>query len=207
MNFHKEKIVCAGASQITLMIDEKPLCGLSDFASCGAGAPEWEIFMEIERKFLVEKLPSGLSSYESLMIEQAYLCTDPVIRIRRENENYYMTYKSRGLMTREEYNLPLNAAAYEHLLDKADGNIISKKRYLIPIAKPVFASSFALPASLPELKIELDVFEPPFAPLVIAEVEFPDEETANAFIPPAWLGEDVTNSPKYHNSYLSEMKL
>ncbi len=39
--------------------------------------------MEIERKFLIKELPENLSSYKCLVIEQAYLCTEPVIRIRR----------------------------------------------------------------------------------------------------------------------------
>ena len=163
--------------------------------------------MEIERKFLIEKLPEDLDQYQYLLIEQAYLCTTPVIRIRREDDNYYLTYKGKGLMTREEHNLPLNQDAYEHLLNKADGNIISKKRYLIPIAKPIFAGGYTLPTEAVSLTIELDIFEPPFAPLCIAEVEFPDEEMANAFIPPAWLGEDVTENPQYHNSSLSKKEL
>lgn len=162
--------------------------------------------MEIERKFLIKKLPADLSRHQYLLIEQAYLCTAPVIRIRREDDNYYLTYKGKGLMTREEYNLPLNQSAYEHLLAKADGNIISKKRYLIPVEKPAFSSGYRLPAESVSLTIELDIFEPPFAPLIIAEVEFPDEEMANSFLPPAWLGEDVTENPKYHNSSLSEIK-
>ncbi len=159
--------------------------------------------MEIERKFLIEELPIDISTCQCLIIEQAYLCTNPVVRIRRENDEYYLTYKGKGLLAREEYNLPLNEDAYERLLNKADGNIISKKRYLIPIPEPNFASGYAVPATPLKLKIELDVFEPPFAPLMIAEVEFPDEETANAFIPPTWLGEDVTFNPEYHNSTLS----
>ena len=160
--------------------------------------------MEIERKFLIKKMPEDLTRYQHLLIEQAYLCTAPVIRIRREDENYYLTYKGKGLMAREEYNLPLNRDAYEHLLAKADGSIISKKRYLIPIKNPVFASGYSLSALETGLTVELDIFEPPFAPLIIAEVEFPDEEMANAFIPPAWLGEDVTENPEYHNSSLSK---
>ncbi len=159
--------------------------------------------MEIERKFLIQKLPDDLSSYECLFLEQAYLCTDPVIRIRRQNNDYYMTYKGKGLMTREEYNLPLNEQAYRHLLPKADGTIISKKRYLIPIEKPVFAEGFSVPLQPLNLKIELDIFDPPLSPLVIAEVEFPDEEMANAFLPPSWLMEDVTNDPRYRNSSIS----
>lgn len=162
--------------------------------------------MEIERKFLINKLPENLSSYQCLNIEQAYLCTDPVVRIRRQNEDYYLTYKGKGLMVREEYNLPLNKEAYLHLLSKADGNIISKKRYLLPLLKPVFAEGYRVPdhsdASL-NLKIELDIFDPPFAPLMLAEVEFPTEEMANAFLPPAWLGKDVTNDRAYHNSNMA----
>lgn len=160
--------------------------------------------MEIERKFLIKNLPEDLSSYECLTLEQAYLCTDPVVRIRRQNQDYYMTYKGKGLMVREEYNLPLNEQAYNHLLEKADGIVISKKRYLIPISNPSFREDFPAPDQSLELKIELDIFEPPLAPLIIAEVEFPDEEMANAFLPPAWFSEDVTNDPRYHNSNISK---
>ena len=45
----------------------------------------------------------------------------------------------------------------------------------------------------------------PLTPLVIAEVEFPTEEEANAFIPPNWFLEDVTCNPAYHNSTLSSI--
>ena len=81
--------------------------------------------MEIERKFLIKKLPDNLTSYKARKIEQAYLCTDPVVRVRRDNDDYYLTYKSRGMIVREEYNLPLTKEAYGHLLAKADGNIIN----------------------------------------------------------------------------------
>lgn len=165
--------------------------------------------MEIERKFLVEGLPENLSSYQCLHIEQAYLCTDPVVRIRRQDEDYYLTYKGKGLLAREEYNLPLNRDAYFHLRAKADGNIISKKRYLLPILNPAFSQGYTLSAKSDvsfDLKIELDLFDPPFAPLILAEVEFPDEEMARAFIPPAWLGRDVTSDREYHNSNMSLRK-
>ena len=61
--------------------------------------------MEIERKFLVkrENLPENLEQYPSKVIEQGYLCTEPVVRIRKSNDNYYLTYKSKGLLAREEY--------------------------------------------------------------------------------------------------------
>ena len=159
--------------------------------------------MEIERKFTIKQLPADLESYDFHMIEQAYLNTAPVIRVRKQDDEYFLTYKGKGLMAREEYNLPLDEASYQHLLEKADGNVISKKRYLIPINNPQFSSDF-VPLDTPSLMIELDVFAPPFAPLIMAEVEFPSVEMANAFISPDWFDEDVTNDPSYHNSNMSK---
>ena len=148
--------------------------------------------MEIERKYLIEKeqLPKNLSDYPFHRIEQGYLCTSPVVRIRRQDDEYFLTYKSKGLMAREEYNLPLTQEAYEHLKSKADGLVISKTRYLIPLDDKRTA--------------ELDIFEEDLKGLVIVEVEFDSVEEANAFTSPDWFGEDVTNSGKYHNSYLSQ---
>ena len=147
--------------------------------------------MEIERKFLIKKLPDNLTSYKARKIEQAYLCTDPVVRVRRDNDDYYLTYKSKGMIVREDYNLPLTKEAYGHLLAKADGNIITKTRYEIP--------------EKDNLTIELDVFEGKFDGLLLAEVEFASEEEALGYIPPEWFGEDVSNSTKYHNSTLSRL--
>ena len=89
--------------------------------------------MEIERKFTVRSIPGNLSQYPHHLIEQGYLNTNPVVRVRREDDTCYLTYKGKGLMAREEYNLPLNEEAYRHLIQKADGNIIGKRRYLIPL--------------------------------------------------------------------------
>jgi CYTH domain-containing protein len=158
--------------------------------------------MEIERKFTVKTLPENLAQYECKQIEQAYLNTDPVVRIRKEDNQYYLTYKGRGLMVREEYNLPLNEQSYYHLRDKADGNIISKKRYVVPLSG--VDSNGQRSADVPTLFAEIDLFDPPHAPLIIVEVEFPDQETANDFIPPDWFGEDVTMKREYHNSFLSK---
>lgn len=162
-----------------------------------------DIPMEIERKFTVKKLPDHLDQYPCHIIEQAYLNTDPVVRIRRQDDEYYMTYKGKGLLTREEYNLPLNEHSYYHLREKADGNVISKKRYVIPVDHPTFASEYAKSIDSTGLCIELDIFDEPFAPLVIAEVEFPSEDMANAFMPLDWFDQDVTKNPSYHNSNLS----
>lgn len=166
--------------------------------------------MEIERKFTISKLPDNLTAYPCRIIEQAYLNTDPVVRIRRQDDDFYLTYKGKGLLAREEYNLPLNEASYYHLRKKADGNIISKKRYVIPIDHPQFDTTYTSSAEIPidqiSLSVELDIFEAPFDSLVIAEVEFPNQEMAEAFLPLDWFSQDVTNDPAYHNSNLSRQK-
>lgn len=163
--------------------------------------------MEIEKKFTIKQLPDNLSQYPYHIIEQAYLNTEPVIRIRREDEHYYLTYKGSGLISREEYNLPLNETSYHHLLEKADGNIISKKRYLIPLSDPQFKDDFTpSEQDIKDLMIELDLFESPFDGLIIAEVEFPSLEMCEAFLMPDWFLEDVSENTEYHNSNLSKKK-
>lgn len=144
--------------------------------------------MEIEKKFTVKSIPK-LDEYDRHKIEQAYINRKPTLRIRRQDDEYYFTYKGDGLMAREEYNLPLNEEAYCHLKEKADGKVITKTRYLIPYGG---------------YTIELDVFEGELSPLVIAEVEFPSIEEAESFTPPEWFDKDVTSDPKYQNSNLSK---
>lgn len=162
--------------------------------------------MEIERKFTLKSLPDNLEQYPFHSIEQGYLSTHPVVRVRKEDDEYYLTYKGGGMMAREEYNLPLTEESYYHLRQKADGNIISKKRYLIPLRDPGFKEGFPVPPKGYTLTIELDVFDPPFAPLVIAEVEFGSKEAANSFVPPEWFDKEVTYDKEYHNSYMSLMQ-
>ena len=72
-----------------------------------------------------------------------------------------------------------------------DGNILEKKRYLLPLP------------GRPDLTIEMDVFEGVFSGLILAEVEFKSEEDALSFTPPEWFGRDVTWSGEYQNSRLS----
>lgn len=156
--------------------------------------------MEIECKFAVRHLPEHLEQYEVKHLEQAYLCTDPVVRVRRSNDDYILTYKSdfgvkaSGTETAracEEVELPLTREAYEHLRTKADGQIITKSRYLIPIEHGK--------------TIELDIFEGYLKGLVFAEIEFESEEEA-AFEMPDWFLDDVTFDKRYGNGYLSRLK-
>ncbi|MDO4188663.1 MAG: CYTH domain-containing protein [Lachnospiraceae bacterium] len=153
---------------------------------------------EIERKFLVREeeaekyiqmAKNGELAYHEL--EQAYLTTNPVVRVRRTDDKYSMTYKAEGLMIREEYNMTLTKEAFETLASKADGNVIRKTRILIPYKKHL---------------IEFDVFKAPFDYLKLAEVEFDSKEEAEAFTVPDWFLKEVTGDTEYHNSTMSRKK-
>ena len=82
--------------------------------------------MEIERKYRVKYLPENLNMYEKKKIIQGYLSVDPVVRIRKSNESYILTYKSldgidkkdENLCICNEVELPLNEKSFYHLLNK-----------------------------------------------------------------------------------------
>ena len=143
--------------------------------------------MEIERKFLVDTLPEDLEQYPREAIEQAYLSADPAVRVRRAGARYVLTVKGEGTLSREEAEFPLSEASYIQLYAKAEGQPMRKTRYRIPWEGYV---------------VEVDVFAPPFAPLVYAEVEFPTEDAARAFVPPDWFGREVTYDWRYTNAAL-----
>lgn len=84
--------------------------------------------MEIERKFLTEreKIPFDITAFPCMEITQAYIGFSPVIRIRRSNEAYILTVKGKGLLAREEFELPLEQEEYEALQKKAEGESIVK---------------------------------------------------------------------------------
>ena len=84
--------------------------------------------------------------------------------------------------------MALTAEEYRSLLARAQGTVITKRRYLIPYEG---------------YTIELDVFDAPLESLVLAEVEFSTETEAVAFEPPAWFGRDVTEEPAFTNAALS----
>ena len=145
---------------------------------------------EIERKWLVDHLPNNIETYNYTDIVQWYLCVDPVIRVRKDGEEYYLTYKGKGEIEREEYNLPLKAEAFENLLLKCDGIILEKRRYRIPVSEGKYTA-------------ELDIFKGAYKGLLYIEVEFENTERANEFTVPDWFGEEVTGKPGFSNSELA----
>ena len=145
--------------------------------------------MEIERKFLLASLPGGASQYESSEIEQAYISVDPTIRLRRRNDNYYLTVKKNGLLAREEMELSITKSQFDHLWKKIETNVIHKTRFLVPLQGGLTA--------------EADVYHGVLSGLMTVEVEFESIEQAKQFNPPDWFGADVSDDPRYSNSSLA----
>lgn len=161
--------------------------------------------MEIEKKYLVKQLPHNLDDYLCHHIEQGYLNHHPVVRLRKLDHDYILTYKSRQLFkttprvaipenvnAHEEVELPLTKEAYLHLLSKVDHNIITKTRYDIPLYGDYMA--------------ELDIFSGKLEGLIVVEVEFRDPLQASLFVKPSWFGEDVTADQSYGNANLSKLE-
>lgn len=161
--------------------------------------------MEIEKKYLVAEVPFELDEYPVKHMEQLYVSTKPVIRIRKSNDRRILTVKSKGLLSRQEFEMDINEEEYNNLRSKAEGNVIEKDRYIIPV---IDTDATCGDKSIDEtLKIELDVFKGLFQGLVYAEVEFPSEKIANAFRAPDWFAKDVTGAGIFQNSALSSMKV
>lgn len=155
--------------------------------------------MEIEKKFKVKKIPDNLEKYEKKHIEQGYLCVNPVVRIRKSNDRYILTYKSladgsedknTNVRINNEVEVFLTKEGYEHLKEKVDDNLIIKTRYIIPLEDGHTG--------------ELDVFGGVLEGLYFIEVEFESEDDAKNFVPPDWFGENVSDDKRYANSYLSK---
>lgn len=160
--------------------------------------------MEIERKFIIKEIPLKLDVYPVRHMEQMYISTKPVIRIRKYDDKRVLTVKSKGLVSRQEYELFLDADEYNNLRCMASGNIIEKDRYIIPLTDTDGSCGEA--AIDKQLVIELDIFKGQFDGLIYAEVEFPSEELAECFAAPSWFLKDVTKAGIFQNSALSMME-
>lgn len=146
---------------------------------------------EIERKFLVQSdrlPPAGLT--HGARFAQGYLSLEPTVRIRLatrpgEAPQAWITVKGAGSLHRAEFEYPIppdDATAMLGLCVAA----LSKTRYRVPVGDHVW---------------DLDHFHDPFPDLWLAEVELehPDE----SFVRPPWLGEEVTEDPRYANAALA----
>lgn len=146
---------------------------------------------EIERKFLVreDRLPRAALT-EGARFAQAYLSLDPTVRVRRSERpghppRAWLTVKGPGTLSRAEFEYEIPAEDAEAMIPLAVA-ALSKTRYRVTVGAHVW---------------DLDHFHAPFAGLWLAEVELdhPDE----LFTRPDWLGDEVTDDPKYSNAAIA----
>jgi len=147
--------------------------------------------LEVERKFLVDERPEWLEGCESAQIRQGYLALDgdTEVRVRRHGDDLWLTVKHGGGLVRSEVEVELDPDRFEQLWRLTDGRRVSKRRYAVPSEHRSF---------------DVDVYDDELAGLAVAEVEFDTVEQSTAFEPPPWLGDEVTEDPRFKNRHLAE---
>src|SRR5437868_7713709 len=140
---------------------------------------------EIERKFLVRALPDDLTTYPNNEISQGYLVSldnGLQVRLRKSGERYTLTFKRGSGNVREEREVELTATQFDALWPATEGKRLVKTRYEIPLGQRT---------------VEIDVYHRRHEGLVVAEVEFDNEEGATNLQPTDLLGNDLTGVTIY----------
>jgi adenylate cyclase len=143
--------------------------------------------LEIERKFLVKE--GAWRNEKGTKYRQGYLNStkERTVRVRIIDDKGYLTVKgiSRGAVRVEyEYEIP-GAEAKAMLNDLCEKPLIEKTRYKIEHKGLVW---------------EVDEFLGENSGLIVAEVELESED--QKFVKPKWIGEEVTEDPRYFNANL-----
>jgi adenylate cyclase len=146
--------------------------------------------MEIERKFLVLNEDWKVDA-TGTFLHQGYLNRHPQrsVRVRVKGQRAFLTIKGmRSELSRVEYEYPIPLADAEHMLTElCEPPTLGKTRYLLEYEGMYW---------------EIDEFHDENAGLVVAEIELEYEE--QSFAKPPWLGEEVSQDPRYLNINLSQ---
>ncbi len=141
---------------------------------------------EIERKFLLANDDWRAQVDAGVVMRQGYLAATEKssVRVRIAGEQANLNIKSATLgITRQEYEYPIPLADANELLDTlANGPLIEKTRYHVRHGSHTW---------------EIDVFAGDNQGLVVAEIELSAED--EVFERPAWLGDEVSDDPRYYN--------
>ncbi len=144
-------------------------------------------FTEIERKWLMEGFPVLIAESESEM-EQGYLSFGPAVRIRKTvcggQTAFWLTIKGGGTLQRTEVELPLSEAQYGALCGLLAAPPAHKRLRRYPLEGGLVLECSCVDEGQP-------------GEFYYAEVEFPSVAQAQNFVPPAFLGREVTEEPGY----------
>ena len=146
--------------------------------------------IEIERKFLLigddwKKLAQGT------IYRQGYLHSsrERTVRVRVAGSRGFLTIKGGGIgISRMEFEYEISVRDAEIMLaELCEKPLIEKKRYRIKYEEFIW---------------EVDEFFGENEGLLVAEIELTSED--QSFIKPPWVGEEVSDDPRYFNAVLSK---
>ena len=146
---------------------------------------------EIEKKFLVTRIPRAVGRLSGSFIEQGYLSVSAdgtEIRLRRKTNRFFQTVKKGRGLVRTEVEIELTEKQFVKLWPLTEGKRVSKHRYEVPVGGHV---------------CELDVFCESLKGLILAEVEFASIEESHRFTPPDWFAAEVTEDEHFKNKHLA----
>jgi CYTH domain-containing protein len=147
--------------------------------------------LEIERKFLLKRLPKGWKHCKSSQIFQGYFpmaSKGLEIRLRQKGSRHFVTIKSGRGRQRVEEEVRIPEAMFRSLWPLTRGARIAKRRYNIPCNGNI---------------IEMDVYQGPHRGLVTADIEFDSERQSRQFKKVEWLGREITGRRRYANEALA----
>ena len=162
----------------------------------GAGAG-----IEIERKYLLTGMPPAMPGVTVSTLTQGYVPGERLVeRLRVTEQNgqhrYFRTVKVGTGLVRTELEEETTRAVFEAMWPLTKGHRLTKRRHVVP-------ADAADADGAGTLKWEIDEFTD--RPLVLAEIELPDE--AVEVVLPAWLApvvdREVTGDPAYANFNLA----
>ena len=146
--------------------------------------------IEIERRFLLKNDAWKAVAGAPCLMSQGYLSVEKerIIRLRIIGNRAWLTLKgyiSDVSRSESEYEIPVADA--QTMMDTMCPFRLEKHRYEVNYQGFVF---------------EIDEYFGDNAPLIVAELELPAEDTP--FPRPDWLGEEITSDGRFTNAYLSK---
>jgi len=146
--------------------------------------------IEIERKFLLAELPPTMRLARREPIRQGYLALDgdTEVRVRITPKRAVLTIKSGRGGVRTEEEVVLDKRQGDALWELTEGRRLQKSRRQMRIDGH---------------DVDVDEYAGALDGLVVAEVEFVDEESARAFEAPSLFVRELTGDPAYANRNLA----
>lgn len=147
--------------------------------------------MEIERKFLVDRVPAELDGAAGTSIAQGYLAIDEEaeVRLREAGDRLTLTVKNGHGESRNETEVAIDRSVFDELWPETEGRRVEKTRRKIPIDGGLTA--------------ELDVYIGDLEGVSVVEVEFESASAASQFKTPAWFGRELTGDRAWANQTLA----